>query len=280
MMEIRIRRRASASWLAALMLPWLAATPAWGQGVLAHINDDFATNPIGQALRDLGVTATSAQTDQQVLDALRDRTWDLVIVQRLGRFAPAVEADVLAELEAHVARGGTLHVQLADLENLPHAWYDLLGLEGAVDLELPLSDIRTFTPRHPSVVTGGVGLANERYPPDYGDTLLPGIGTYVVAFYEADMGASTVIGRNGLVLVNGQQWDNWAGGGRMATDQIAWLLSCPADLDGDGDRTVLDFLAFQNLFEAGDPRADFCYDRRLDIFDFLEFFNQFEIGCR
>ncbi|UYV12335.1 MAG: hypothetical protein NCW75_13670 [Phycisphaera sp.] len=55
--------------------------------------------------------------------------------------------------------------------------------------------------------------------------------------------------------------------------------ACPADLDGDGQLTIFDFLAFQNLFDAGDPLADFDGDGDLTLFDFLEFQNQFDAGC-
>ncbi|MEQ8844386.1 MAG: GC-type dockerin domain-anchored protein [Phycisphaerales bacterium] len=54
---------------------------------------------------------------------------------------------------------------------------------------------------------------------------------------------------------------------------------CPADLDGDGELTIFDFLAFQNLFDSGDPRADFDGDGLLTIFDFLAFQNAFDAGC-
>jgi glycosylphosphatidylinositol phospholipase D len=54
---------------------------------------------------------------------------------------------------------------------------------------------------------------------------------------------------------------------------------CRADLDGDGDLTLFDFLAFQNLFDTGDPIADFDGDGSLTLFDFLEFQNQFVAGC-
>jgi hypothetical protein len=54
---------------------------------------------------------------------------------------------------------------------------------------------------------------------------------------------------------------------------------CPADIDGDGALTIFDFLAFQNLFDAGDLAADFDADGDLTIFDFLEFQNQFDAGC-
>ena len=57
------------------------------------------------------------------------------------------------------------------------------------------------------------------------------------------------------------------------------LAKCPADLDGNGDLTLLDFLAFRNLFDAGDPLADFDGDGRLTLFDFLAFQNAFDDGC-
>ncbi|OAB62987.1 hypothetical protein AY599_15045 [Leptolyngbya valderiana BDU 20041] len=54
---------------------------------------------------------------------------------------------------------------------------------------------------------------------------------------------------------------------------------CPADVDRDGSLYVLDFLLFQNLFDAGDPLADFDGDGELTIFDFLAFQNAFDAGC-
>jgi subtilisin family serine protease len=54
---------------------------------------------------------------------------------------------------------------------------------------------------------------------------------------------------------------------------------CRADLDGDGDLTLFDFLVFQNRFDAGDVAADFDGDGELTIFDFLAFQNEFDAGC-
>ncbi|UYV11689.1 MAG: hypothetical protein NCW75_10305 [Phycisphaera sp.] len=55
--------------------------------------------------------------------------------------------------------------------------------------------------------------------------------------------------------------------------------TCRADLDGDGVLTIFDFLAFQNLFVAGDLAADFDGDGSLTLFDFLAFQNEFDAGC-
>ncbi|MEQ8318081.1 MAG: VCBS repeat-containing protein [Phycisphaerales bacterium] len=54
---------------------------------------------------------------------------------------------------------------------------------------------------------------------------------------------------------------------------------CPADLDGDGELTVYDFLTFLNLFESGSTRADFDGDGVLTVFDLLPFQNEFDAGC-
>lgn len=55
--------------------------------------------------------------------------------------------------------------------------------------------------------------------------------------------------------------------------------SCPIDLDGDGQLSVSDFLAFQDLWEDRDAGADFDGDGRFTIFDFLTFQGLFEDGC-
>ncbi|MCW5757427.1 MAG: hypothetical protein KIT54_09345 [Phycisphaeraceae bacterium] len=73
-------------------------------------------------------------------------------------------------------------------------------------------------------------------------------------------------------------------GGQTAARIARWRLCdfippCPPDLNGDGSLTIFDFLEFQNLFAAGDMRADFDGDGTLTIFDFLAFQNAFAIGC-
>ncbi|MFI4882538.1 MAG: DM13 domain-containing protein [Phycisphaerales bacterium JB064] len=54
---------------------------------------------------------------------------------------------------------------------------------------------------------------------------------------------------------------------------------CRVDMDGDGELTIFDFLAFQNAFDAGEDMADFDGDGELTIFDFLAFQNEFDAGC-
>ena len=92
----------------------------------------------------------------------------------------------------------------------------------------------------------------------------------IYSFRIEDDGGLTQVGD--IVMTPGSQPDNfvvWQPGGD----------ACRADLDGDGVLTLFDFLAFQNLFDAGDLAADFDGDGDLTIFDFLAFQNEFDAGC-
>ena len=67
--------------------------------------------------------------------------------------------------------------------------------------------------------------------------------------------------------------------GMINAMRISMTAGCRVDLDGDGSLTIFDFLAYQNLFDAGDLAADFDGDGVLTIFDFLAFQNEFDAGC-
>ncbi|MFI4915980.1 MAG: GC-type dockerin domain-anchored protein [Phycisphaerales bacterium JB060] len=74
--------------------------------------------------------------------------------------------------------------------------------------------------------------------------------------------------------------DVLSGGPSDSHDDLRFtVVPCAADLDDDGQLTIFDFLAFQNLFDMGDPVADFDGDGELTIFDFLAFQNAFDAGC-
>ncbi|MEQ8845419.1 MAG: GC-type dockerin domain-anchored protein [Phycisphaerales bacterium] len=272
------------TWLAMFVL--LASVPlASAQRVLLGQFGDFEFPYFTGAILDLGLQDVTTVTVRQddFLDELRSLRFDLVIVRSIDLFQPDLEDAILTELEDHVASGGKLHFQMAELDRASDRYLDLLGLEAAVELELPLHDLRAPIPPHPSVAGAGfVGARSEGLSPDYGDTLMPKSNSFVTRTFDVSGPTAAVLSVNGRVLVNGSQWDNWApslgSSGTIATE-LAWLLSCPADLDGDSDLTVFDFFEFQNLFDAGDPRADVFYDGRLDVFDFLAFFNQFQDGC-
>jgi len=54
---------------------------------------------------------------------------------------------------------------------------------------------------------------------------------------------------------------------------------CKAGFNGDGALNILDFVAFQAAFQAGDPAADANGDGVLNILDFVAFQSQFQEGC-
>lgn len=244
--------------------------------------------PIASALRDLDLDYTSERDVDELLVLLRSQSWDLVIVRGFAVYDPDEITSLVPELEAHVDHGGALMFSHARIDLMPEFW-PMLGIVDASNIFLPLAEIISSSngspfpvPPHPAFSTHARWpVGDELFGPDFGDALTPSSQSYSIAQYERDGPAAIVIGRAGRVITNGQQWDNWVGmrGIDLAADQLRWLLQCPADLDGDGDLTIFDFLEFQSLFDAGDPRADVFFDGRLDVFDFLEFLNLFEAGC-
>ncbi|MFI4882749.1 MAG: hypothetical protein ACIAQU_09210 [Phycisphaerales bacterium JB064] len=85
-------------------------------------------------------------------------------------------------------------------------------------------------------------------------------------------------GRSDLVIADARH----AVDGLRAAGEVQVVYGrkpCRANLDGDDRLSLLDFLAFQNLFATGDTRADFDGDGELTVFDFLDFQTVFDAGC-
>ncbi len=274
----------------------LASTPCRAQDdprILFSGQGGFVSFPIGTALRDLdllGGTELVFQSEDLLLPALRAGPWDLIIIRWFDAFEGPLAGAIIDELAAHVDGGGKLMFSMAELDEQPELW-PILGIDSAVDVVEPLQDIFTVygrdesTKRHPAFGRLAWRVNTDPPPPptsDYGDSLVPDHGAFTIAEFADDATGAIVVARDGNVIVNGEHWDYWSlAGSAVAEDQIQWLLECPADLDGDGDLTVFDFLEFQNRFDGGGTTgfADFCYDGRLDVFDFLEYFNLFDAGC-
>ncbi|MFI4916100.1 MAG: GC-type dockerin domain-anchored protein [Phycisphaerales bacterium JB060] len=252
----------------------------------------FNSFPFGGAISNLGLldqTTSVFQREDLLLDALRSRDWDLVIIRWFRVFDGPLAGDIVDELAGYVDGGGRLIFSMSRLDEQPAMW-PILGIEEAVDVEEPLQDVVSthgadeVIRRHPSFTRRPWEVDPDPFLPptsDFGDALVPAPDSFAVASYVGDGSAAVVLSRSGRVSVIGPHMDYWAGSSRTAEQQIRWLLGCPADLDGDGELTVFDFFEFQNRFDSGGATgfADFDYDGRLDIFDFLEFFNLFEAGC-
>lgn len=57
------------------------------------------------------------------------------------------------------------------------------------------------------------------------------------------------------------------------------LASCPADFNGDDTVNIFDYLDFVNAFELGLPGADFDHDGAIDLFDYDAFVVALETPC-
>lgn len=110
------------------------------------------------------------------------------------------------------------------------------------------------------------------------------LGSTIYNGSAEDIDATRVCwGTEDLAEIAGMIYDNAddATRGVVLIDPIATdcTAPCRADLDGDGELSIFDFLAFLNLFQDADPAADFDGDGELTIFDFLAFQNEFDAGC-
>jgi len=104
--------------------------------------------------------------------------------------------------------------------------------------------------------------------PAAGDETLTWKGTSTADLEQGELLFSTLAGTEG--------------GAVAANFDVATRLDgddCRVDLDGDGELTIFDFLAFQDAFDSGDPVADFDGDGELTLFDFLAFQDEFDVGC-
>lgn len=172
----------------------------------------------------------------------------------LSTFATNVAFEAV---EIEVTQTGRYTV-LSDQTNFGLRWDGyLLIYEGVFDPSRPLD---------------GLIALND----DYFGSLLPGTGIG----YSGIEGLTLTEGVSYFIVHTGYNNDD-AGPYQARISGVGGvrLFTCFADMNGDSQLTIFDFLEFQNLFDAGDDRADCTDDGVLDIFDFLCFQNGFDIGC-
>ena len=83
---------------------------------------------------------------------------------------------------------------------------------------------------------------------------------------------------NGVAVVGSTGADNDKGIGTGAAYVFVAAL-CSADVNGDGNINVLDFVAFQLLWQAGDPGADCDANAEFNVVDFVCYQQLFVDGC-
>ncbi|UYV12031.1 MAG: hypothetical protein NCW75_12090 [Phycisphaera sp.] len=151
----------------------------------------------------------------------------------------------------------------------------------------PLADaLESLSPGSSDFLTGEVENPDGTHPFQVlgetieGEETLVGITVRFSATFDAGIGADDVAFFNVTDIVLSP---SFLVGSLRFTEGAALIERiedvCRADLDGDGELTLFDFLAFQNAFDMGDLIADFDGDGELTLFDFLAFQNAFAAGC-
>lgn len=209
---------------------------------------------------------------------LTGEQWDYVVIVYYRLRSRAEHEALAAALEEHLDRGGTLSFTYPHLDEAPELW-NVLGVASAEDPVAPEVIVPT-EPRHPAWL-GGAPLSISAPPfwGDFGDILTPASGGHVIGEHEHSAAPVMLETRKGHVVVNGLTWDDWGPASGMGRAQTMYLTTCIPDFDDNGILDFFDFLAYQDAFAAGDPRADLDGGGRLTIFDFLAFQDVFAYGC-
>jgi hypothetical protein len=232
------------------------------------------------ACGELGYTRVLTRVESTFQGLMQSQSWDLVIIEM--PFDIVTQKELVAQLlEDHVAAGGRLLVNFNNLDEWPRL-QRLLGVRDAIEMLTP-QDVLPTTPRHASYPPPG-----DTFPwlqsawTDSGDRLVPSSVGIAVGLFR-DGSVSMVLANDGRTIVNGFDWDSYPTVVFFAKHEIAYIMSCRADLDQSTGAAVLDifdFLRFQDLFFQQDPLANMSFDANFDIFDFLAFQNAFVQGCQ
>ena len=156
---------------------------------------------------------------------------------------------------------------------------------------------RDFTPEEGSSFV--VGLAVDASGASYvGGYYEPGAGDlhardYLTLKYDADGAfqwhithdsglrdeAVGIVVTDGGACVTGLTQDQAVGSSTRDFQTVKYLDICAADINADGTLNVLDFVAFQLLWQDQDPAADCDDNAQFNILDFICFQQLFQTGC-
>jgi hypothetical protein len=160
-----------------------------------------------------------------------------------------------------------------------------LGLGTLFPSPTPLAEaMETLAPGSSDFLTGLVCNASGEHPFELvdqafeGETVVAGLTVEFAATFGAGLRETGVawfsitnVTLSPSLLVGSLRFVS----GEVVIERVA----CRADIDDNGVLDFFDFLAFQDLFAAGDPAADFDCNGELDFFDFLAFQDTFAAGC-
>jgi hypothetical protein len=79
--------------------------------------------------------------------------------------------------------------------------------------------------------------------------------------------------------LRGYAWGENIGWINLDNANVFVGLTCPADIDGDGQVDLIDFFAFFNCWDVAGPCAEIDGTPTVDLGDFFMFFTSFDVGC-
>ena len=141
----------------------------------------------------------------------------------------------------------------------------------AVDVSAPGQDVMSLVGTNSWAYYSGTSMATPH---------VSGLASLVWS-YRPDLTADEVeqVLRDTADDLGAPGYDVYFGRGRVNARAALEAVGCPADFNGDGSLDVLDFVAFQEAFTAGDERADANGDGALNVLDFVAFQDLFVGGC-
>lgn len=144
-----------------------------------------------------------------------------------------------------------------------HNGFDAVGVSGDVLLVCNVSGEVDRIDRATGVIRG-----TWTYPTDIESIVVDGSSAYLGSVSGRILRIDTT---TGAVLASIET--------QIQATNLAVLMPCVADANGDGQLNVADFSAFMGAFARGDRRADANGDGALNVQDFMAFMGAFARGC-
>ena len=152
---------------------------------------------------------------------------------------------------------------LADAEIVESASVTIIDYEGGIAMQ----------PSSPAIFRGASGDFVFR------NAAQLGVAT-VVSATQDDLGQLTGEPIGPIVQIDLQAANEYQPAGAWFDDITVNIAGgCIADFNGDGELSILDFVAFQAAFVGGDDAADCDGDGALSVLDFVCFQQAFVAGC-
>ncbi len=259
--------------------------------------DGASTDLLRADILDLGVTliGTDELTDAyfESIDA-----FVLIVITSGGTAITPLTPSEQAALVDFVNGGGVL---LAFMDNNTFAGQagndaiasvlDPFGLSTTGTINGPPTPATVIDPASTPVTDGPCGLVEtySTYFPGWFDEVgaaetlaqtpagLPALAWFAPGALGVGSGAAIFF--NDASMVGDPFYEEDESNKAVIINSLLIRTPCAPDVNGDGVLNILDFVAFQGLFQAGDAGADCDANGELNVLDFVCYQALFEAGC-